>query len=533
MITKSSSLKESNFTHNNNDLSKLHLEAYQAYKSADYETAIDKFKQLNSIALSAVDLELSAETLLNIAIMHYYSGKLSKAYHFISEALQICQSLFKKKSCDNPNLKRIYLRTLSNFTMISISMNLCDDSLNQFDMMLDYMKGISDQFLRNEFVDMIVKNFLFLPILDTDAGAEKGLVFGANKNNSANLFLDNDYEYGGEIFLLLKSVNSIIFAFLHYLKNEKGIDFFIKSLQEATSNLTLINDHYLGSLPLVNLSLMKLIKDDGGKSREIFKDFLKIFKGRINFNLDEENAYSKIINEQFQKLETAKIIYESLGSYFKENNNFENNLENSKVIKNILIKENKNIFEDSYDKQNYDNIEYNKYSENFNDPNKNNILYKLILKKIRNDLLHKISQIEQNEENENYIDHVNTSLKEELAKINLAIELIDHYKYSSQIKLKEEIFSEVESYFTNNLKNLLIIYRTQKLRKFFKIFQKRTLYIRKYQRLQTLRQKKHYRARVKKIFFHVPRKFLQHRLPSDQVQFQFSRKKRKVHEIRN
>jgi hypothetical protein len=481
-ITSSSLYKENlsnsillNCTDNNFHYTLL-LQAYEAYKSSNFEIAIEKFKQLNSIAQSLVDLELSCESLLNLAIMYYYTGKLTKAYHYVNESLELCESLLKKieknekneknekflkneknfekneknfEKNENKNLIRIYLRILSNLIMISISMNLCDDSLSTLDTMIEYIKNLTDKFLKNEFFEMILKNFFVLPIEKINSqNFSKNLTQNFPNFNttsltsltksSANLFLDNNYDYGGEIFLLLKSVNAISYGFINFLKNEKNIDFFLKNLQEAISNLNLINDHTFVTLPLINLSLLKLIKQGENitntNSREIFRDFLKIFRNKMNFTLDEEAAYSLVINEQFQKFETAKIIYESL------------------ILKENFFKE-------------------NSFEENFSE----NIFLKLILKKLRNDVLQKIGQV-GDEEKENQVNISTQPLNEELSKLNLSIQLLENFKYSNQIKPNnDQDYNEVEFYYKNNLQNLMIIYRFQKLKRFFKLFMKRTL----------------------------------------------------------
>lgn len=461
----------------NNFQFKLLIDAYEAYKSSNFELAIEKFKQLNSLAQSLVQMELSCETLLNIAIMYYYSGKLTKSYHCINESLELCESLLKKienfdknnKKCffNKNNLIRIYLRILSNLIMISISMNLCDDSLSSLDTMIEYIKNLSDKFLKNEFLETIFKNMFVLPV-EGDR-FEKNEKINFQSKSSANFFLENDYDYGGEIFLLLKSVNAIFYGFLNFLKNEKNIDFFIKNLQESISNLNLINDHSFVSLPLVNLSLMKLIKENGSNSitsREIFRDFVKTFRNKTNHNLDEEAAYSLVINEQFQKFETAKIIFETLNMNLNQN-------KNDKIDKNEKI--------DKFGQKTEKNEKSEKiFSEN--------IFLKLILKNLRNEILLKIrhenheNQVNEviQDKNENFSKSQSQSqshpLNEELSKLNLAIQLLENFQYSSQLSLSnDEDFKEVEMYYKNNLHNLMIIYRLQKLRRHFKLFMKRTL----------------------------------------------------------
>jgi hypothetical protein len=450
------------------DLVDLQYKAYEAYKLTDYEKALDYYTQIYSISQSKSDLETSAEALLNKSIMNFYLGKPPKAFHYITESYELCNFLFDKNK-NKLSFQRIYLRVLTNFTMINISLNLCDNALANIDTLVEQLDLLGQNVLKNEFLEIIIKNYFCVNPFEVNQ---------INSTSGYNLLLkktEENMNFGSDVFILIKTVNLIFFGFLNYLRH-KNVDYFNKCLQEAISSLNTINENSIIGLPLINLSLVKILKEDTKNSKKIFKNFISILKDKeielaesdeeedtnkseIQDNTEIDKYYSKIINEQYRKYETSKIIYDNLEKIYNRLNGGN---------------ENNNIFDKSEEK------------------NKDLIVYKIILKKLKfkleNENKELIEILEKNNIPKEFIKDSNLKFHKDdkirqqfernqnkINRIDLGFKLLENFNFTNLLNLKDPSFKEIKQYYLDMLNRMLDFYETQRLRKYFKLFLKRTL----------------------------------------------------------
>jgi hypothetical protein len=272
---------------------------FSQLKTLQFNSALEELKNLKSLYQSRGQLLNTCNCLTNISSLHFNLGEMSQSYHYAEEALNLLENFVKKNkaACHILYEKIIYVRTLINFAWINIFMGLCDSSIEIFEKVNNLISN-SDNDSKEYLSNYILEQFF---------------VFFDHMNKNVEY-------YGSEIFIFLKSFNYLFSGFEKYLKNNNS-EYFLKCMKESINNLGILgNQEKLISVPMINMSLQNLIKDDKKISKEIFKYFLNLFNLQLSGE-EIENFYFKIINEHFQKFETAKVIYDSFENTRTQNMN--------------------------------------------------------------------------------------------------------------------------------------------------------------------------------------------------------------------
>jgi hypothetical protein len=278
-------LKEDSLAQELNIVSKC----FSQLKTLQFNAALEELKNLKSLYQSRGQLLDTCNCLTNISSLHFYLGEMSQSYHYAEEALNLFENFVKKNkaACHFLYEKIIYVRTLINFAWINIFMGLCDSSIEIFEKVNNLISN-SDNDSKEYLSNYILEQFF---------------VFFVDMNKNVEY-------YGSDIFIFLKTFNYLFSGFEKYLKNNNS-EYFLKCMKESINNLGILgNQEKLISVPMINMSLQNIIKDEKKISKEIFKDFLILFNLQLTGE-EIENFYFKIINEHYQKFETAKIIYDS------------------------------------------------------------------------------------------------------------------------------------------------------------------------------------------------------------------------------
>ena len=359
--------------------------------------------------------EKTSECLLNLGIIHFFQGKLSKSYYYLLESykfftncLNITLSLDLQKA-----------RLLSSLIMVSTSLNITDTALEYNEALIELLMNctkIYDSSYKEAVFIQTVKSFFFFPDIFS------------SKFNLDKTFEKIEDLKSGNLYLKYKSFASILMGFMKYIQNDKNIEYFIRCLQEAITNLKIINDNHTLSLSLLCLSLMKIKNEDIKTSKKLALDCFKLLKLNKNF----ENIYSKLINEQYQKFEAYKIIYNTLNKFY--NNHIARN--NSSIYNQSVLM--------------IDQVNQSKRSS-----------IKTLLIKVKKEII-KTPQIES-------IIDIDVNLI--LQNIEFALKIIDNNDVNIQLILNNlQVDNMLKYYFENIGNNLMFILNREIIKKYFKRF---------------------------------------------------------------
>jgi hypothetical protein len=434
-----------------------------------FEFKIEELKNLKSFYQSKGQLLDTADCLINIAMMHFYRGEISQSYHYAEEALDLIENLIQKNQLNlgkNSIIPIIsYVRILTNFAGINIYMGLCDSAIEIFEK---------------------INNLTVLINIDSDSKLYISHYIQEQFFSFCNQM--NIEYYGSDMYIFLKSFNFLFTGFQKLLKNE-NTEYFLKCLKESINNLGILDAQSTNSsqnfqssrttrslsVPLINLSLVNLIRDEKKLSKEVFKEFLNQFDTQITEE-EIENFYFKIINEHFQKYETAKIIFEKFQKFI-----------------NKAEEEDKN--------KNFDHHYCNK-SLVFIET-----LMKLIVNKLKNQV---------------YDEHNKTDM-------DLFANSIIYCNHNSICRSQFHDISSnlVSKYIRNLFNNLLIIYKKSKLKFSFTKFMKRTLTFTNIKDYRNYLKKSIIDPKIKKFHYSCLDSFESRGFPVTKFNFSSSGKKEK------
>jgi hypothetical protein len=396
------------------------IRAYELFRNFKLDEALITFKSMLTESQSNESNEKTSECLVNIGIILFYQGKLSKGYYYLLESYKF----FNTHMVNSLTQDLLKVRLLCNLIMLSIALNICDTALEYNEVLMEFLNismKLKDYSYNEALFDQAVKSFFFFPD------------FFESKFNFDRLFdKSEEYKNGNNTYLKYKSFASIVTGYMKYIQNEKNIEYFSRCLVEAINNLKLINDNYTLSLALLSLSLLKIKCEDLKNSKVIAMDCFKILKLTKNF----ENTYAKLINEQYQKFEACGVIYNSLFNFYI----------------NYIDKGNR---------------EQNN-SLNFQNKSKRSYIM-TVLKKVKKELLF----ASKNKNNESFVE---TDVDLILQNIDFAMEIIEKNEGDIEKILHHlQVDSILKFYFENIGNNLMLILYREKMKKYFKRFLAYTL----------------------------------------------------------
>ena len=393
------------------------IRGYELIRTFSLDGALLVFKTMLTETQSIDKSEKTSECLINIGIIYFYEGKLSKSNYYLLEAYK----LFKERTLSTISLNLQKVRLLSNLIIVSIAINNIESSLEYNEELIEHMSNSIKNYdlsYRKTIFNQAVKSFFFFPDIYS------------KKFNFDKVFEKYDqFQCGNNIFLKCKSFTSIVMGFMKYIQNEKNLDYFSRCLIEAINNLKILKDNHTLSLSLLCLSLLKIKNEEVKNSKIVAMDCFKLLKLNKNFEL----IYTKLINEQYQKFETCRTIYNSMNNFYVENI------------------------------EKYPNITF-KTLFNYDQENKNKRSYIIsILNKIKREIC-----LSKNQINDSF-QEIDLDLL--LRNIEFSLEII--YKNEGGIEgilNYLQVDGIIKNYFENIGNNLMFIINRERKKKYFKRF---------------------------------------------------------------